>query len=193
MEHQLHRGHRLRLLRLRPQAELADRQRLLQPHGGRRLRGRRPGHRRGGLRHLRRSGWAVYGGTSASAPIVAGVYALAGTPGSGDYPAKYPYSHTGNLYDVTSGSNGSCSTSYFCTARTGYDGPTGWGTPNGTAAFTAGTTTGNTVTVTNPGSQSTATGGSASLQIQASDSAGASLTYSATGLPPACPSTAPPA
>ncbi|GHD89343.1 putative Ig domain-containing protein [Streptomyces naganishii] len=130
------------------------------------------------------SGWAVYGGTSASAPIVAGVYALAGTPGSGDYPAKYPYSHTGNLYDVTSGSNGSCSTSYFCTARTGYDGPTGWGTPNGTAAFTAGTTTGNTVTVTNPGSQSTATGGSASLQIQASDSAGASLTYSATGLPP---------
>ncbi|MFF9405908.1 putative Ig domain-containing protein [Streptomyces anandii] len=129
------------------------------------------------------SGWAVYGGTSASAPIVAGVYALAGTPGSGDYPAKYPYSHTGNLYDVTSGSNGSCSTSYFCTARTGYDGPTGWGTPNGTTAFTAGTSTGNTVTVTNPGSQSTATGGSASLQIQASDSAGASLTYSATGLP----------
>lgn len=36
------------------------------------------------------SGWAVYGGTSASAPIIAGVYALAGTPGSGDYPAKYP-------------------------------------------------------------------------------------------------------
>src|SRR6185369_2143422 len=30
------------------------------------------------------SGWMVYGGTSASAPIVASVYALAGTPGSGD-------------------------------------------------------------------------------------------------------------
>ncbi|MFL4950206.1 putative Ig domain-containing protein [Streptomyces sp. MMS24-I31] len=129
------------------------------------------------------SGWAVYGGTSASAPIVAGVYALAGTPGSGDYPAKYPYSHTGNLYDVTSGSNGSCSTSYFCTARTGYDGPTGWGTPNGTAAFAPGTSTGNTVTVTSPGNQSTATGSSVSLQIQATDSAGAALTYSATGLP----------
>ncbi|MEU0598011.1 putative Ig domain-containing protein [Streptomyces sp. NPDC006393] len=129
------------------------------------------------------SGWAVYGGTSASAPIIAGVYALAGTPGSGDYPAKYPYSHTGNLYDVTSGSNGSCSTSYFCTARTGYDGPTGWGTPNGTTAFTSGTTSGNTVTVTNPGSQSTATGSSVSLQIHATDSAGAALTYSATGLP----------
>ncbi|MFE0387752.1 putative Ig domain-containing protein [Streptomyces bungoensis] len=129
------------------------------------------------------SGWAVYGGTSASAPIVAGVYALAGTPGSSDYPAKYPYAHTGNLYDVTSGSNGSCSTSYFCTAGTGYDGPTGWGTPNGTTAFTAGTTSGNTVTVTNPGSQSTTTGGSAGLQIHATDSAGAALTYSASGLP----------
>ncbi|CAM5532784.1 putative Ig domain-containing protein [Streptomyces griseorubiginosus] len=129
------------------------------------------------------SGWAVYGGTSASAPIIAGVYALAGTPGSSDYPAKYPYSHTGNLYDVTSGNNGSCSPSYFCTATTGYDGPTGWGTPNGTTAFTAGTSTGNTVTVTNPGSQSTTTGGTVSLQISATDSAGAALTYSASGLP----------
>ncbi|MEU7056318.1 putative Ig domain-containing protein [Streptomyces sp. NPDC046197] len=129
------------------------------------------------------SGWAVYGGTSASAPIIAGVYALAGTPGSGDYPAKYPYTHTSNLYDVTSGSNGSCPTSYFCNATTGYDGPTGWGTPNGTAAFSSGGSTGNTVTVTNPGNQSTTTGGSVSLQIQATDSAGAALTYSATGLP----------
>ncbi|MET7450932.1 putative Ig domain-containing protein [Streptomyces sp. NPDC005574] len=129
------------------------------------------------------SGWAVYGGTSASAPIIAGVYALAGTPGSADYPAKYPYTHTSSLYDVTSGSNGSCSPSYFCTAATGYDGPTGWGTPNGTAAFTSGGSTGNTVTVTNPGSRTTATGGSVSLQISASDSAGASLTYSASGLP----------
>ncbi|QHA04973.1 hypothetical protein GQF42_18200 [Streptomyces broussonetiae] len=130
------------------------------------------------------SGWAVYGGTSASSPIIASVYALAGTPGSGDYPAKYPYQHTGNLYDVTSGSNGSCSPSYFCTAGTGYDGPTGWGTPNGTAAFTSGGGTGgNTVTVTNPGSQSTTTGSSVSLQISASDSGGASLTYSASGLP----------
>ena len=129
------------------------------------------------------SGWAVYGGTSASSPIIAGVYALAGTPGSSDYPAKYPYSHTSNLYDVTSGNNGSCTTSYFCTAGTGYDGPTGWGTPDGTAAFTSGTTTGNTVTVTNPGSQSTVTGSTASLQISATDSASATLTYSASGLP----------
>ncbi|MDX3750370.1 putative Ig domain-containing protein [Streptomyces sp. AK08-02] len=130
------------------------------------------------------SGWAVYGGTSASAPIIAGVYALAGTPGSSDYPAKYPYSHTSNLYDVTSGNNGSCTTSYFCTATTGYDGPTGWGTPNGTTAFTSGSTsTGNTVTVTNPGTRTTTTGSSVSLQISATDSASATLTYSASGLP----------
>ncbi|GGV26984.1 peptidase S8 [Streptomyces filipinensis] len=85
------------------------------------------------------TGWNTYGGTSASSPITASVYALAGTPGSGDYPARYPYNAAGTsaLNDVTSGSNGACSTSYFCTARSGYDGPTGWGTPEGTAAFGA--------------------------------------------------------
>ncbi|HEX6492937.1 MAG TPA: peptidase S8, partial [Candidatus Dormibacteraeota bacterium] len=43
--------------------------------------------------------------------------------------------HTGNLNDVTSGSNGSCSPSVLCTAGTGWDGPTGLGTPNGIGAF----------------------------------------------------------
>jgi serine protease len=41
----------------------------------------------------------------------------------------------------------------------------------------------NTVTVTNPGSQTGTVGTAKSLQIQASDSGGATLTYSATGLP----------
>ncbi len=31
--------------------------------------------------------------------------------------------------------NGSCGGRYLCTAGTGYDGPTGLGTPNGTGAF----------------------------------------------------------
>ena len=100
------------------------------------------------------SGWNVYGGTSASSPIIAGVYALAGTPAANTTPASYPYAHTSALNDVTSGANGSCSPTYLCTAGAGYDGPTGLGTPNGTAAFTGGTSTGNTVTVTNPGNQS---------------------------------------
>ncbi|ELS54367.1 S53 family peptidase [Streptomyces viridochromogenes] len=84
------------------------------------------------------AGWYTFGGTSASAPIIAGVYALAGTPGSTDYPARYPYTAAGTsaLNDVTSGANGTCATTYFCTAGTGYDGPTGWGTPQGLAAFT---------------------------------------------------------
>src|SRR5204863_6798444 len=84
------------------------------------------------------NGWAVFGGTSASAPSIASVYALAGTPAAGTTPASYPYAHTGNLFDVTSGSNGSCNPSYLCTAGTGFDGPTGLGTPNGVTAFTAG-------------------------------------------------------
>ncbi|GHI06654.1 peptidase S8 [Streptomyces cellostaticus] len=84
------------------------------------------------------TGWNTYGGTSASSPLIASVYALAGTPGSSDYPAQYPYNAAGTsaLNDVTSGSNGSCTTSYLCTAKSGYDGPTGWGTPEGLDAFT---------------------------------------------------------
>ncbi|MEU3030436.1 S53 family peptidase [Streptomyces incarnatus] len=84
------------------------------------------------------TGWNTYGGTSASSPFIASVYALAGTPSSGSYPAKFPYAKAGTsaLNDVTSGSNGSCSTSYLCTARSGYDGPTGVGTPEGVSAFT---------------------------------------------------------
>ena len=131
------------------------------------------------------TGWNVYGGTSASSPIIASVYALAGAPGASDYPASYPYAHTPTgLNDVTSGSNGSCSPSYLCTAGPGYDGPTGLGTPNGVTAFTPGTSSGNTVTVTNPGNQTATVGTAVSMQIQATDSAsGQTLTYSATGLP----------
>jgi subtilisin family serine protease len=77
------------------------------------------------------SGWMVFGGTSVSAPIVAGVYALAANrPAPG-----FEYSHTASLFDVTSGSNGTCSPSYLCHGATGYDGPSGLGTPNGLGAF----------------------------------------------------------
>jgi len=126
------------------------------------------------------SGWSVYGGTSASAPIIAAVYALAGTPGSSDYPASYPYSHSSNLYDVTSGSNGSCGAP-ICTAGTGWDGPTGLGTPNTSAAFAAGTTSSG-VTVTNPGSKTGVVGTAASLTVSASGGTG-SYTWTASGLP----------
>ncbi len=84
------------------------------------------------------TGWTVYGGTSVAAPIISGVFANAGQPVAGTYPASYPYANAGALNDVTSGLNGSCSPAYLCTAGAGYDGPTGLGTPNGLAAFTTG-------------------------------------------------------
>jgi len=38
------------------------------------------------------------------------------------------------LYDPTSGSNGNCGAP-LCKSGTGWDGPTGEGTPNGLSAF----------------------------------------------------------
>jgi subtilase family serine protease len=78
-------------------------------------------------------GWLVFGGTSASSPIIASVYALAGNASSTD-AASSLYNDPTDLNDVTSGSNGDCG-DYLCTAGTGYDGPTGLGTPNGVGAF----------------------------------------------------------
>jgi subtilase family serine protease len=77
------------------------------------------------------SGWLVFGGTSVAAPVIGGVYGLAGSGGDNNTP----YAHTDALFDVTSGSNGTCDTSQWCTARAGWDGPTGLGTPNGAGAF----------------------------------------------------------
>ncbi|HVN70212.1 MAG TPA: S8 family serine peptidase [Candidatus Binatia bacterium] len=84
-----------------------------------------------------------FGGTSASTQIVAGVAALGGNVGNGT-GASYIWKHRqGNLYDVTSGNNldaylgVNCASAvkYICTARVGFDGPTGLGTPNGIGAF----------------------------------------------------------
>jgi len=80
-------------------------------------------------------GWNVYGGTSASSPLVAAIFALTGQTGATN---AFPYSHTSAFNDVTSGSNGDCGGSYLCTAGAGYDGPTGVGTPNGALIASAG-------------------------------------------------------
>ncbi len=79
------------------------------------------------------STWGQIGGTSESSPIIASVYALNGnTSGTAN---AIPYSHPSALFDVTSGSNGTCPTTQWCNARAGWDGPTGLGTPNGAGAF----------------------------------------------------------
>ncbi|MBO0690468.1 MAG: S53 family peptidase [Candidatus Dormibacteraeota bacterium] len=81
------------------------------------------------------AGWAVAGGTSVSAPLIAATYALAGTPAPGTVPASYAYANAGALNDVTQGRNGGCPTQVLCVSGAGWDGPTGLGTPNGTGAF----------------------------------------------------------
>jgi subtilase family serine protease len=80
-------------------------------------------------------GWIAAGGTSVAAPLIAAVYALAGNTSSIGAGAAYLDAHHKDLYDITSGSDGSCGGSYLCTAVKGYDGPTGWGTPDGIGAF----------------------------------------------------------
>ncbi len=83
-------------------------------------------------------GWGVVGGTSVSSPIVASVFALAGNEASQNYAAGiWAAGGSSALNDVTTGSNGSCPQkyAYICNAGPGYDGPTGWGTPNGVGAF----------------------------------------------------------
>ncbi len=78
-------------------------------------------------------GWIVVGGTSVSAPLLAGVYGLAGNASTINY-GSYPYLNPGGLNDVTRGSNGSCGHP-MCSAGRGWDGPTGLGTPNGISSF----------------------------------------------------------
>jgi subtilase family serine protease len=80
-----------------------------------------------------RTGWQVYGGTSVASPIIASVFAMAGK--TADYPASLLWANPPALFDITTGLNGTCSPSVWCTAGIGWDGPSGLGTPNGTAGF----------------------------------------------------------
>lgn len=134
------------------------------------------------------SGWLRGGGTTVAASIVGAVYALAGPPAPDSYPVSYPYHDTAGLYPVTSGSNalsGDCpaSAAYLCTAGPGYNGPAGWGTPDGTGAFTTGGA--DEVAMISPGEQyARVLPQAVSIQLRAQDSAGDPLTYTATGLPP---------
>ena len=74
-------------------------------------------------------GWQVFGGTNVAAAIIASVYAMA-QPSTGGFN-EFPYTDPGDLFDVTSGSNGSCGGSYLCTAMAGYDGRPGLAPPTG--------------------------------------------------------------
>jgi hypothetical protein len=104
--------------------------------------------------------WCTIGGTSVASPLIASTFALAGGANGVEYPAKTLYENevksAGSLHDVATGSNGectkpfsetglsgcttaeeaeSCASKTICVAGTGYDGPTGVGTPDGITAF----------------------------------------------------------
>jgi subtilase family serine protease len=80
------------------------------------------------------NGWIVVGGTSLSTPLVAGMIGLAGNAAQLD-DAGYVYAHASGLADVRGGSNGFCGNDYLCTGKTGYDAPTGLGSPRGVSAL----------------------------------------------------------
>ena len=103
-----------------------------------------------------RSGWLLVGGTSAATPLMAGVEAQSTSifraAGASAFPSA---GQGGELFDPTEGENGLCDT-YLCAAEVGYDGPTGWGTPDGTltlpVAVTEATSTTSTTKTTLHGS-----------------------------------------
>lgn len=112
----------------------------------------------GGLKSAETLNWSPIGGTSASTPMIAAMFALAGGAHGVAYPAKTLYSHLASaaLHDITEGANGKCYGDYsggctgsmsplsltdcgqgvlICNDAAGYDGPSGVGTPNGVDAF----------------------------------------------------------
>ncbi|MCL5053807.1 MAG: hypothetical protein M1447_08360 [Gammaproteobacteria bacterium] len=88
-------------------------------------------------------GWMVFGGTSASTQIIGAMYGLAAGAGVEQPSPAGLYQGTG-VVAVTSGSDGSCGSTYLCQAGTGqlssgYAGPVGVGVPDGIGAFSAAT------------------------------------------------------
>lgn len=81
-------------------------------------------------------GWVLLGGTSVATPLVTAVEAHASSAVQKEGAEAF-YRHT--LFDVRSGSNSEwCGGTYLCTGEEGYDGPTGWGAPDGPLELTAG-------------------------------------------------------
>lgn len=140
--------------------------------------------------------WISAGGTSLSTPQWAGLLAVAnalrvaagktvlGQPHAAIYQqiGAVPAQYSTAFKDVTTGSHGTCAT---CTAKTGYDAPTGWGTPNASAMLTSlsgatvSTSTGSTGTTT---TTSTAPKlGTTSLTGTAGKAFSGTIAYSAPG------------
>jgi PKD repeat protein len=115
--------------------------------------------------YKRGSDWLTIGGTSLATPLISGLYALAGGSNGVSYPSLTLYGHLGepaDLYDVTEGGNGFCDATpesecghpdafgelvggyaldvdceytTACDAASGFDGPSGVGTPSSLKLF----------------------------------------------------------
>jgi hypothetical protein len=80
-------------------------------------------------------GWANFGGTSVGAPLIAGIEAHASGATKAEGAEAF---YRSTLFDVAAGADGVCGGGYLCTGEEGYDGPTGWGAPNGPPEVAAG-------------------------------------------------------
>jgi subtilase family serine protease len=79
------------------------------------------------------TGWLVAGGTSLAAPLVAGMIVRSGH--ASRYSDAAPlYADAAAFWDITAGADGSCR-GPLCSAGSGYDGPTGVGTPRSLDSF----------------------------------------------------------
>ena len=136
--------------------------------------------------------WQAVGGTSAAAPVWAALIALAnassrcaGTPIGFANPALYyaaGSAYGSDFSDITSGNNDMTgSNGGLYPAGSGYDMATGLGSPNATALTQSLCT--DSIALGNPGPQGSTVKKSVSLQINAADTRGAAVTYTATGLP----------
>ncbi len=86
-------------------------------------------------------GWITVAGTSIAAPLIAGIYGLAGN--ASQVTTADLYRHARDFFKITRGNNAwpglspkvRCGGDYLCVATTGYNAPTGLGTPDGIGAF----------------------------------------------------------
>jgi subtilase family serine protease len=88
-------------------------------------------------------GWITVGGTSVAAPLIAGIYGLAGN--GAKVTTKNLYQHPRSFNHIGIGNNAwnfapmspklRCGNDYLCVATPGYNAPTGLGTPHGIRAF----------------------------------------------------------
>ncbi|MEY9944638.1 peptidase S8 [Kitasatospora sp. GAS1066B] len=81
--------------------------------------------------------WLAVGGTSQSSPYIAGLYARGGNLAAVEGPSTLYAAPSSAFNDVTLGQNAPTNSgcTVLCVSGSGWDGPTGLGTPNGLSGF----------------------------------------------------------